>query len=150
MNEPNHTAVEDARHVPDTPREQIVLFDGLCGMCDRAVQFVIKHDPDKKFRFAPLQSPVAKELLSEHGIDPAGIDSVVLVDGDRVFLKSTAALKIALELTEPWPLLGLLGFVPSHLRDAAYDYVARHRLQWFKPRAECRIPSPEDRERFIG
>ena len=112
------------------------------------VRFVIHRDSRKRFDFAPLESRTGQALMIKHGIDPKEVDSVVLVDGDKAYTKSTAALLIAVELDTPWPLAGLLGHVPLHLRDAAYDWVAGHRRQWFKS-DRCPTPTAEERERFV-
>jgi predicted DCC family thiol-disulfide oxidoreductase YuxK len=128
--------------------QPVILFDGTCGFCDAMVRFVIARDSRKRFKFAPLESETGQALLAKHGIDPTQTDSVVLVNGDKAYTKSTAALLIAVELDAPWPLAGLLGHVPLHLRDAAYDWIARHRRQWFKS-DQCPVPSAEMRERFI-
>jgi predicted DCC family thiol-disulfide oxidoreductase YuxK len=126
----------------------VVLFDGNCGFCDAMVRFIIRHDPAGHFRFAPLESEVGKTLLVRHQLDPAATDSVVLIDGDRAYTKSTAVLLIAVGLAAPWPLLGILGHLPLGLRDQAYAWFARHRRQWFKPPA-CPLPTDEERERFL-
>jgi predicted DCC family thiol-disulfide oxidoreductase YuxK len=128
----------------------IVLFDGTCGFCDRSVHFILARDPNRKFRFAPLQSEVARSLMKEHQLDAENLDSVVVIDGNKAYTRSTAVLRIALELPDPWPLLGSLIFLPAHWRDAAYDYVARHRKIWFKPVDACTPPSDAQREQFLG
>jgi predicted DCC family thiol-disulfide oxidoreductase YuxK len=142
--------LEYDQNVTESPdiSKPIVLFDGSCGFCDAMVRFVIHRDSRKRFRFAPLESQTGKQLTAKHGIHPELTDSVVLVDGDKAYTKSTAALLIAVELDTPWPLAGLLGHLPLHLRDAAYDWVARHRKQWFKS-DQCPIPTAEERERFV-
>jgi predicted DCC family thiol-disulfide oxidoreductase YuxK len=127
----------------------IVLFDGTCGMCDAAVNFILKHDTAKRFRFAAQQSRPGLDLLAQHGLGAEEMDSVVLIDGSHAYLRSSAVLRIASELPEPWAMAGLLAFLPASWRDAAYDFVARHRKQWFKPREECRMPTSEERERFL-
>jgi predicted DCC family thiol-disulfide oxidoreductase YuxK len=131
------------------PAPLIVLFDGSCGLCDRAVRFILQRDPHRRFRFAPQQSPVGKDLMAKHQIDPEKLQSIVVVENDRVYTRSTAALRIATELTEPWPLAGVLIFLPAEWRDAAYDFIARHRKQWFKPPDACRTPTPQEREQFL-
>jgi predicted DCC family thiol-disulfide oxidoreductase YuxK len=136
---------------PSTPQTPlVVLFDGDCGLCDTAVRFILKRDPHRRFRFAPLQSPIARNLLAPHGIDPDDLSSVVLIDGDRAYVRSNAALRIALDLPEPWPLAGVLSFIPEFLRDEAYNFIARHRKQWFKPPDACRTPTDQEREQFLA
>ncbi len=126
----------------------IVLFDGACNLCNAAVSFILRHDGRQRFRFASLQSAVGIDLLRRHGL-PETLDSVVMIDGDQAYTRSTAALRIATELDSPWPLAGLLALVPRHLRDDAYDFVARHRTQWFGRKAECRVPTDAERARFL-
>lgn len=133
----------------ERPAPIIVLFDGSCGFCDRSVRFILRRDPYRRFRFAPLQSQVARDLLAQHHID-TDLDSIVVIDGDKAYTRSTAVLRVALELPDPWPVLGALIFLPAHLRDAAYDYFARHRKEWFKPPDACRTPTPQEREQFLA
>ena len=134
----------------DEPKPLIVLFDGTCGFCDRSVRFILNRDPYRKFRFAPLQSEIARGLMRQHQLDPEQLDSIVVIDGDKAYTRSTAVLRIALELPDPWPLLGSLIFLPAEWRDSAYDYVARHRKVWFKPVDACRAPTDAQREQFLA
>jgi predicted DCC family thiol-disulfide oxidoreductase YuxK len=137
--------------MPDTsPLPLIVLFDGDCGLCNATVNFLLKRDPHKRFRFAPLQSQIARDLLTPHGMNPDQLNSVVLIDNDRAYVKSNAVLRIALELPEPWPLVGILSFIPAFLRDDLYNFVARHRKQWFKSPDACRAPTAEERSQFLA
>ncbi len=137
--------------MPDpSPPALIVLFDGDCGLCNAAVHFILKRDPHRRFRFAPLQSQVARDLLACHQINPDDLSSVVLIEQNRVYLRSNAALRIALELPEPWPLLGIASFIPAFLRDDLYDFIARHRKQWFKSPDTCPAPTAEEREQFLA
>jgi predicted DCC family thiol-disulfide oxidoreductase YuxK len=134
--------------MPD--RQPILLFDGVCNLCDGVVQWVIAHDPAGQFRFASLQSDAGRALLARHGLPPDALDTVVLVDGDRYFRKSDAALEVLRLLGGGWALLAALRAVPRPLRDAVYDWVARHRYRWFGQRAECLVPTPELRQRFLA
>jgi len=132
------------------PRDRpILLFDGVCNLCNGSIQFVIEHDPDGVFRFAPLQSDVAERLLADVGFHDYDFDTFVLVDGDDYYTKSEAALRVASELAFPWSLAGVFRVVPRPLRDAVYDTVGSHRYAVFGKKAQCMIPSPEIRERFI-
>jgi len=137
--------------LPVDPREHpIVLFDGVCHLCEGAVRFAIRRDPGARLRFAPLQSPLGRALLARHGLDPDALDAVVLVDGDGAHQRSTAALRIAAGLRAPWRWLAPpLLLVPRGLRDAVYGWVARRRHRWFGRRAECLVPTPELRARFL-
>jgi predicted DCC family thiol-disulfide oxidoreductase YuxK len=109
----------------------VVLFDGVCNLCNGSVQFIIAHDPAAHFRFAALQSEAARRLLSESGLNDQLPDSVALIECGRVFTRSTAALHIARRLCFPWPLLYALIVVPRTLRDVVYNLIARHRYGWF-------------------
>lgn len=139
----------------------IILFDGGCALCNGMVQFVIDRDPEGAFRFAALQSEVGQALLRAHdaveseSVVAAGrrstnpLRSVVLIEEGQLYRQSTAALRIARRLNGGWPLLYALVGVPRFLRDAAYDWVARHRYDWFGQRDQCHVPAPEVRDRLI-
>ena len=137
--------------LPVDPREHpIVLFDGVCNLCEATVRFVIERDPAGRFRFAPLQSPLGRALLLHHGYDPDAIAAVVLVDGDGAHDRSTAALRLVAGLRAPWSWLAPpLLLVPRRLRDAVYRWIAGRRYRWFGRRAECLVPTPELRARFL-
>ncbi|HSM92950.1 MAG TPA: DCC1-like thiol-disulfide oxidoreductase family protein [Anaeromyxobacteraceae bacterium] len=129
----------------------IVLFDGVCNLCDAAVRFVIDRDPEARFRFAPLQSAAAAALLARHGrTAPATPEALVLLEGGRVWEGSDAALRIARGLRGPWRLAGGLGVVPRPAREAVYRWIARSRFRWFGRRDTCRVPSPGLRARFLA
>src|SRR5262245_53083141 len=105
----------------------VVLFDGECILCHHSVRFILRRDPGKRFRFASLQSPVAKQLLQQAEVRQEDLpDSIVLLEQGRVFLRSTAALRIAWRMSGLWPLAAIFLIVPSFLRDAVYDLVARN------------------------
>jgi predicted DCC family thiol-disulfide oxidoreductase YuxK len=127
----------------------MVLFDGICNLCDGFVQFVIAHDPDGRFQFGTLQSAAAQRVLALHGAPQPLPDTMVLVEDGRLFTRSTAALRIARRLTFPWPISWLLIAVPRPLRDWVYDLVARYRYRWFGKRDQCMVPTPALRSRFI-
>jgi predicted DCC family thiol-disulfide oxidoreductase YuxK len=127
----------------------IILFDGVCRFCNSSVNFIIDHDPARRFRFAPLQSPLGQSLLRRFGLLHKGVYSVILVEGQRCYVKSTAALRIARGLTLPWPLLSLLVMVPPLLRDGVYDWFARNRFRWFGRLDHCRMPTPDLQQRFL-
>ncbi|RYY21518.1 MAG: thiol-disulfide oxidoreductase DCC family protein [Cytophagaceae bacterium] len=132
----------------------IILFDGVCTLCNGLVQFVIRHDPQQKFRFAALQSEAGQALLRSRGrpLAPAALaspESVVLVAGEQVYTHSTAVLHIAGRLGGIWRL-GTIGWLlPRAWRDALYRYVARHRYRWFGRQESCLLPTPALRSRFL-
>ena len=130
--------------------KKIILFDGVCNLCNGAVNFVIKHDENDVFRYASLQSEIGKKLLSERGLDEEKIDSVMLIEPGKAFYrKSTAALKIAEHLSGGFKLFKIFMIVPSFLRDGIYDFIAGHRYKWFGKKDACMIPTPELKAKFL-
>jgi predicted DCC family thiol-disulfide oxidoreductase YuxK len=125
--------------------QSIVLFDGVCNLCNGLVQFILPRDPAGRFRFASLQSDAARRLLK----GDAPVETIVLIEEGKTYVKSAAALRIARRLRFPWPLLYALTVVPRGLRDIVYDWVARHRYVWFGKRDVCMVPSPQWRGRFM-
>jgi predicted DCC family thiol-disulfide oxidoreductase YuxK len=131
------------------PQPLVLLFDGVCLLCNRSVDWLIRHDPHATLRFAPQQSPVGQQLLAAHGIEPSP-RSVIAIDGDAPYGESTAVIRVLMRLPDPWPdVARLFESVPPSLRDAAYRLVARHRYAWFGRRDTCRLPTAEERERFL-
>jgi len=126
-----------------------VLFDGECNLCNGAVDFLLCRDPRGRLRFAALQSPAAARLLAGARAPTPLPDSLVLVADGAVHVRSGAALRIVARLRWPWPLLFVFWLVPRPLRDLAYDFVARRRTRWFGRRSSCRVPTPEERGRFL-
>ena len=127
----------------------VILFDGVCNFCNGAVNFVIERDRQGYFKFAALQSEAGEGLLTKFGIDSVETDSVVLIEDDKAYLHSSAALKIVRRLPAPWPLLYGFIIVPRSIRDWAYRLFAKHRYRLFGRREECMIPTPEIRARFL-
>jgi predicted DCC family thiol-disulfide oxidoreductase YuxK len=129
----------------------VILYDGVCGLCDHTVRFVLAHDPDgARFRFAALQSEFAAAALARHGRDARDLDTVCLLDGDRLSVKADAILDILARLGGIWRLAGVARLLPQPLRNAAYDWMASRRYRWFGRFEQCVIPPPEVRQRFIG
>jgi len=128
----------------------VVLFDGVCNLCNGSVQFILKRDPQGRFRFASLQSEPGRRLMTEHGLDPDALSSVVVVEEGRVWKESSAALRIARHLPGAWKLLRVFTLVPRPLRDAAYRLIARNRYRWFGKMEACWLPTPELKGRFLG
>lgn len=127
----------------------IVLFDGVCNLCNFAVNFIIKNDPGRQFKFTSLQSEKGKELMREFHIS-SNEDSVVLIRKDgRTFTKSDAALQICRQLKGPVKLLVIFKVLPVFLRDPIYDIIAKTRYRFFGKKETCRIPTKEERARFI-
>jgi predicted DCC family thiol-disulfide oxidoreductase YuxK len=142
-----HSPVHEFTRSPNAP---IILFDGVCNLCNSVVQFVIARDPRARFRFAPLQSEAAAARLHQFLAHQSASDSIVLVENDRVYTRSAAALRIARGLRFPWPLAFLFIAVPRPLRDWLYGIVAQHRYHWFGRREACMVPTPELRNRFLS
>ena len=128
----------------------IVLYDGVCGLCDRSVQLILRNDRRGRFRFAALQSETGRALLEKFGLSPEALDSVVLVEGAHAWRKSRAALRIARRMDAPWPLLWPLVVVPRPVADFFYNLVAKHRYRIFGKLDACMIPPPEVRARFLS
>ena len=127
----------------------IVLFDGVCNLCNGVVRFILRRDPRKTFRFASLQSPVGQQLARDHGIDAANLGTIVLIESDRAYTKSTAALRIARRLAGPVRAMGIFLMIPAAIRDSVYDFVARRRYSWFGRKDACPLPDPALRDRFL-
>lgn len=126
----------------------IILFDGDCNFCDSSVQFIIQHDPAGYYQFASLQSDIGEELRAKHSI-PDDVDSLVLIDQGRAYVKSDAALRVANHLTGLWKLAYYLKSFPRPLRDGAYDLVAKNRYKVFGKLDQCQLPPPHIRKRFL-
>ena len=172
---------QDARQTAVTQLESagpIVLFDGVCNLCNGAVRFVIARDPAGRVRFASLQSEVARRLLQEHAGAPAvhegevppgdlievatgpswlavpgppeAGDTMLLLENGQLYARSTAALRLAGHMRGPWPVLKALLVVPERLRDAVYGLVSRRRYRWFGRTHDCRLPSPAEAARFLN
>lgn len=136
--------------MPETANKHpILLFDGVCNMCSSMVTFVIKRDQEAKFKFASLQSDVGQSILKVHSLPMEKYDSFYYVEGEKVFSKSTAALKVAKELDGAWKLFYPLILIPRPLRDTIYSYVAKNRYNWFGKKDQCMLPNPEMKKRFL-
>ena len=130
--------------------KKIVLFDGVCNLCDNAVQFIIKHDKKDVFRFASLQSVLGQQIIKKIGIDVTQIDSIILYE-PRVayYYKAEAALHIASDLKGAVSLLGVFKVLPSGFSNYFYDYIARNRYRWYGKKDNCMIPTPELKSKFL-
>lgn len=128
---------------------KIILFDGVCNLCNGSVTFVIKRDSKNRFKYAALQSEAGQALIQKHHIDTEKTDSIILIDNDKAYIKSTAALRIAKNLSGGWPLLYVFIIVPTFLRNWVYDWVARNRYTWFGKKESCMIPTPELKDKFL-
>jgi predicted DCC family thiol-disulfide oxidoreductase YuxK len=128
----------------------VVIFDGLCGLCDRFVSFVLARDPHARFRFAAQQNPWAKAFLAAHGVSELAASTVMVAAADGRLLKRSAAVFHVLgRLSGAWKIIALFRLLPHGLTDFVYDQIARRRLRWFGSLDTCRLPSPEERARFM-
>jgi len=126
------------------------LFDGACSLCNRAVRFIARRDPEGRFRFASLQSRAAEELLGRSGWAWGALDAIVLAERGGLYAGSEAILRIARHLSGPWPLLSLVGrALPRSVREALYRFVARNRYRWFGRREQCSVPDERLGSRFL-
>lgn len=130
--------------------KKIILFDGVCNLCNTTVQFVIKNDKEDRFRFTPLQSDTGKKLLTERNIDTEDIDSIILIEPNvAYYTKSTAALEIGKYLKGLSTISSILLWLPESLRDIVYDFVAKNRYKWYGKKESCMIPTEELKNKFI-
>lgn len=131
------------------PLTYIVLFDGVCNLCNSSVQFVIKHDHKKLFSFASLQSEFGQQLLKEKGLPTENFNSFMLLENDQLFSKSTGALRMLKHLGSGWQILYAFIIVPKFIRDAVYNFVSQNRYRWFGKKEACWIPTPDLKKRFL-
>lgn len=130
--------------------KKLILFDGVCNLCDASVQYIIKHDKKDIFRYTALQSEVGQEIIKKFNIDTAQTDSILLYsESQGISYKSTAALKIALQLGFPRNLMCIFLIVPAFIRNWVYDYIAKNRYKWYGKKDECMIPTPELKSKFL-
>lgn len=129
--------------------QAVIFFDGVCNLCNGAIQFIIKRDKQNIFRFAALQSDYAQKILPNYFLTAKQTDSIVLIENGKIYQQSTAALKIAKKLSGFWPLLYIFIIVPKFIRDAVYNYIAKNRYKWFGKQESCWVPTPELREKFF-
>lgn len=127
----------------------VILFDGVCNFCNSTVNFIIRQDKEKIFRFAALQSEAGKKIKNKFGIDPAETDSFLLIENGKLYTHSTAGLKLYNRLPWYWKWTQLFWIVPAFVRDGVYKFIARNRYKWFGKKEECMIPSPSVKERFL-
>ena len=131
--------------------KKLILFDGVCNLCNSSVLYVIKHDKNDVFLFAPLQSKVGQKIISYYNIDTSKTDSILLYsESNGISSKSTAALKIALKLGFPRSLLSVFLIIPSFIRNWVYNYIAKNRYKWYGKKDNCMIPTPNLQSKFLN
>jgi predicted DCC family thiol-disulfide oxidoreductase YuxK len=127
----------------------IVFFDGVCNLCNKSVDFILARDPDGNFRFASLQSSIARDILNKKGVDTASMGTIILLKDDEIFMRSSAVLEIVRDLRSPWQALYIFKLVPRLIRDLIYDFISKNRYNWFGKRDSCRVPTAEEKTRFL-
>jgi len=131
--------------------KKIILFDGICNLCDTSIQFIIKHDKDDVFRYTALQSIVGQKLIAERNIDTAKVDSIILINpGVAFYTKSDAALHIGKSLKGYRTISSIFLLFPLGFRNMVYDFIARNRYKWYGKQEACMIPTPELQAKFLG
>jgi predicted DCC family thiol-disulfide oxidoreductase YuxK len=131
-------------------KESILLFDGHCSLCNGAVDFVLKRDTRKKLLLASIQGPAGQAFLKKYQLPSSYLDTLVVVEQGKVYLGSTAALRVARLLGGGWPLFYGLIILPKGIRDRVYQWISEHRYQWFGRRDTCRMPTASERTHFLN
>lgn len=130
--------------------KQLILFDGVCNLCNSSVQYVIKHDKQDRFMFTALQSDVGQDIIKDYDIDTLKIDSILLYTPEKgIKYKSSAALKIASQLGFPRNLMTVFFIIPPFIRNWVYDFIAKNRYKWYGKKDACMIPTPELKSKFL-
>ncbi len=130
--------------------KKLILFDGVCNLCNASIQYIIKHDRKDVFRYAALQSEIGKKIIEQYEIDTAETDSILLYSKENgITYKSTAALKIASQLAFPLNLMIIFMVVPAFIRNWVYDFIAKNRYKWYGKKDECMIPTSELKSKFL-
>ncbi|WP_418262863.1 thiol-disulfide oxidoreductase DCC family protein [Flavobacterium faecale] len=131
--------------------KKIILFDGVCNLCNSAVNYVIAHDKKDVFRFVAIQSDLGQKIINHIGVDTTKTDSIILyIPQKAYYYKSQAALKIACDLSDFLPLLALFQIIPTSISNWVYDYVAKNRYRWYGKKESCMIPTPELKSKFLA
>jgi len=132
-----------------SPADKIVLFDGVCNLCNSSVQFIIKRDKKKQFRYASLQGNFGQEFLKTHNLPADNFNSFILLEDDKVYSRSSGALRMLKHLGGGWNLFYGFIILPKFIRDGVYNWVASNRYKWFGKKDSCMIPTPDLKERFL-
>ena len=130
--------------------KKLILFDGVCNLCNSSVQYVIKHDKKQRFMFTALQSETGKKIIKHFNIDTRKVDSIILYTPEKgITYKSTAALKVAAQLGFPTNILSIFLIIPSFISNWVYDVIAKNRYKWYGKKEACMIPTPELKSKFL-
>ena len=130
--------------------KSLILFDGVCNLCDSSVQFILLRDKKDRFRFASLQSDYGQNILKQHNLPTEKFNSLALIENGKLYQRSTGALRIARRLKGAWPMLFAFIIVPPFIRNFVYDLIARNRYRWFGKKESCMMPRPEWKQKFLG
>ena len=130
--------------------KSLILFDGVCNLCDSSVQFILLRDKKDRFRFASLQSDYGQNILKQHNLPTEKFNSLALIENGKLYQRSTGALRIARWLKGAWPMLFAFIIVPPFIRNFVYDFIARNRYRWFGKKESCMMPRPEWKQKFLG
>ena len=133
-----------------TDAKSIIFFDGVCTLCNASIDFILKRDHKNRFLVGALQEPISKKVLSAFQVNPSYLDSLVLVENEKIYFRSTAALRIAKSLSGLWPLFYSFILIPAFLRDPVYDWIGKNRYRWFGKKSTCRIPTEEEKQKFLS
>jgi predicted DCC family thiol-disulfide oxidoreductase YuxK len=128
--------------------DRIILFDGVCNLCNNSVKFIIKRDTSGYFKFASLQGETGQRLLKKHSLN-YDLNSFVLIEKEKVYIKSSAALRVCSQLGGAWRIFSIFRFLPPLFRDFLYDIVAKNRYKWFGKEESCILPLPKWKQRFL-
>lgn len=130
--------------------KKIILFDGVCNLCDASVQFIIKNDKNDVFRFVAIQSELGQQIIKHLGIDTSKTDSIILYEpGVAYYFKAEAALRIAKELRSWHSIFYIFIHVPNFIKNGVYDFIAKNRYKWYGKKEACMIPTPELKAKFL-
>lgn len=130
-------------------KKKIVLFDGVCNLCSSSVQFVLKNDKKDQFLFGSLQGNYGQRILKEYNLPPGIYNSFILLENNKIYTRSSGALRMLKHIGGGWALLYSFIIVPQFMRDAVYNFISRNRYKWFGKKKECWLPKPEWRKKFL-
>lgn len=128
----------------------VILFDGVCNFCNSSVNFIIERDYKNRFKFAALQSQTGKEMMRKFTLDSENLKTILLIENGNYYTKTTATLRIAKHLKGFWKIFYVFIIVPPFLRNIVYDIIAKYRYRWFGKRDVCRMPGPDEKEKFLS
>lgn len=131
------------------PHQPILLFDGVCNLCNSSVNFIIKHDSRQQFKFASLQSDAANQILLQFGKNNSELNSIILIQNNKIYSKSSAILRVVKNLGGITSLTFIFWIIPKPIRDFVYDFIAKNRYKWFGERESCMIPTDDLKNRFV-